>query len=144
MTTMGNVPLSMHVAIYTLEATLFDGNALSLFAQGVQGGFEILPGHTSFLSVIVMGPLMIRGVSDQEIFFVSGGVVHVTEGRVIVLVDEAHQASNLDEVAAQKARQVAIDQLQNQHENVNYSEVIREIALAREQLRVIHMSKKDG
>jgi len=144
MTTMDNAPLSMHVAIYTLEATLFDGEALSLFAQGVQGGFEILPGHTSFLSVIGMGPLMIRGVSDQEIFFVSGGIVHVTEGRVIVLVDEAHQASNLDEVAAQKARQLAIDQLQNRHENVNYSEVIREIALAREQLRVIRMSKKDG
>ena len=71
MTTMDNAPLSMHVAIYTLEATLFDGEALSLFAQGVQGGFEILPGHTSFLSVIGMGPLMIRGVSDQEIFFVS-------------------------------------------------------------------------
>ena len=116
---MDNIPLSMKVAVHSLEATLFDGEAQSLIAQGVSGSFEILPGHTSFLATIGMGPLVIRAPHDQAIFFVSSGIIHVLEGKVLVLVDEAHNASDLDEVAAEKARQAAIDQLQNHHENVN-------------------------
>ena len=83
-------------------------------------------------------------MDEPAIFFVSSGIVHVLQSHVIVLIDEAHYAHDLDEVAAEKARQTAVDQLQNHNENINYSEVLREIAVAREQLRVIRMSRKDA
>ena len=139
-----NIP-TMHVSIFSLDATLYNGEALSFTAQGVEGSFEVWPQHTSFMTILAMGPLVIRVPNEEQaIFFISGGVMHVLDGKITVLVDEAHRAHDLDEVAAQKARQKALDALQNQHEHVNYSEVLREIALAREQLRVIRMSKKNG
>lgn len=136
--------MSMQVQIYTLEETWYDGPSCGVVAQSELGGLEILPGHTSFLAVLTMGPLVVRQDGDQSIFFISGGILHVVDQKVIILADEAHRARDLDEVAANKARQAALDRLSNQSDNVNYSEVLREISFAREQLRVIRMSKNDG
>lgn len=135
---------TMTVQIYTLEETWFDGPAYGVVAQSDTGGLEILPGHTSFLAVLTMGPLVVRQCDDQNIYFVSGGILHVIDDKVIILADEAHRAHDLDEVAADQARQKAMDRLSNRGDNINYSEVLREISFAREQLRVIRMSKKNG
>ena len=136
--------MKMQVQIYTLEGTWFDGPSCGVVAQSEQGGLEILPGHTSFLAVLTMGPLVVRQSEDQSIFFISGGIIHVIDQRVIILADEAHRAHDLDEAAANKAREKALDRLSHQGDSVNYSEVLREIAFAREQLRVIRMSKKNA
>lgn len=139
-----NATSLMQVQIYTLEGTWFDGPSCGVVTQTEEGGIEILPGHTALLAVLAMGPLVVRQNDDQSIFFISGGIIHVMEQKVIILADEAHRARDLDEAAANKARQKAMDRLSNQGDNVNYSEVIREIAFAREQLRVIRMSKTDA
>lgn len=134
----------MHVKIYTVEETWYEGQALGVVAQGVCGGLEILPGHASLLSLLTVGPLVVRQQHDQSIFFISSGVLHVLAGNVTILADNALRARDLDEASANKAKQQAMERLANKNDAVNYSEVLREIAFAREQLRVIRMSKKDG
>lgn len=130
-----------------MEETWFEGPSLGVMAQSPYGGLEILPGHTSFLAILTMGPLVVRQVETavsggQSIFFISGGIVHVTDQEVIILADDALRSRDLDEASADRARLRALEQLSNQKDSVNYSEVLREIALAREQLRVIRMSKQ--
>lgn len=84
--------------------------ASELQLPGFEGELGILPGHTTFVSELGIGEMVVKG--DQgESFFVSGGYVEVSNDKIKVLVDICERASGIDKDRAERAKKRALDRL---------------------------------
>lgn len=129
--------MSLKIDIYSLEATWFDGMAESLLAPGLETGLEIFPGHIPIVVQLGIGPLVVRQKEDESIFFITGGLLHVQHNHVLILADEAQSAGDLDEFSVEQKRKEALHRLYEQTSAMDYSQVLLEVAYARQQLRTI-------
>lgn len=75
----------LSVKIISLQKTLFDGPAQSVYLPGTVGAFEVLPGHAAIISSLEKGKIVVRGTdgSTAEIG-ISSGVVKVLDNEVTV------------------------------------------------------------
>lgn len=71
------------------------------------GRIAILPGHTSLVSVVVPGEIVVNNGETEEILAIGKGVLEVrTEGEVFILADVAERVEDMDleEILKAKAR----------------------------------------
>lgn len=88
------------IDIITAESSLLVGAAASsVTAPGVEGTFEVLPGHTTFLTELEVGPVTVAGPEGPQRFVVSGGFAEVMQGHIRILADEARAVTDLDPAA---------------------------------------------
>ena len=89
--------MPMQVELVSPERILFSGEADMVVCRTTAGDIAFLPGHAAFLGLLDIHPLKIR-LSDgtDEIVAVHGGIVEVSDNRVIILSDEAELASQID------------------------------------------------
>ena len=97
----------MRVSLTTPRGALVDTQAEEVSAPGVLGEFGVLPGHISFFSVLRPGVLVCRGKQWQKTYAVGEGILQVArtpegEDKVLVLVDLAASAEEIDKAAAVK------------------------------------------
>ncbi|MBI1909693.1 MAG: F0F1 ATP synthase subunit epsilon [Deltaproteobacteria bacterium] len=79
----------LKLAILTPEKAVCLGeSADSLTVPGLQGEFQILPGHTFFLTELGEGRLTYTSGSDTKSFQISGGFAEVAEDRVTLLAQK--------------------------------------------------------
>lgn len=78
----------MTLEILTPDNTVFQGEVKSVTVPGTMGSFEVLKDHAPIISTLEDGKVIIRsGVKDEEIFFITGGVVEVLNNKIIVLAE---------------------------------------------------------
>jgi len=98
--------------IVTPNRVVFQGDATSLSAPGVQGGFQVLYNHAPFLSSLEIGELRVKGVDGRDsVYATSGGFVEVKDNTVVVLAETAEAASEIDAQRAKGAEQRATERL---------------------------------
>ena len=85
---------------------------------------------------------VVKKDGQEEVLYLSGGMLEVQPNNVTVLADVATRVADLDEQEAQEAKRRAEEQLNNQGGSVDYAEAASELARAVAQLRVIQASKK--
>ena len=83
----------MEVAIVTPTGEVFSGTVESVVAPGVAGEFGILPGHTTFLSTLREGTVVVREGREERQFTVTGGFAEVRDDRVVILADGVAEAA---------------------------------------------------
>ena len=72
------------------------------------GELGILPNHTPLLTGIAPGPVRLQFEDgEDDVFFASGGFLEIQPGVVTVLADTALHADDIDEAAAQDAKEQA-------------------------------------
>lgn len=71
------------------------------------GQLTILPHHIGLFATLVEGELIIKTHDEEEYLAIGGGFVEVTKDKVSVLVSRAYNASELNELAIEKARKEA-------------------------------------
>lgn len=102
------MPEPMHVRVVTPDRPVFDGPADFIVVPAHDGEMGILPRHARFLGALGLGELRITRGADLERFFLDGGFVQVTDGKVTVLCDHATPLDGLDvatlEAAAVQAK----------------------------------------
>lgn len=85
------------VDIISAECAFLEGKgAASVTAPGINGEFQVLPEHTTFLTELEPGPVVLEGPSGSQSFVVSGGFAEVAEDHVRILADEATAVSSID------------------------------------------------
>ena len=96
---------TIRVDIVSAEAEIFHGQATMVVATGEMGELGVTPRHAPLITLLKPGQVrvMTEGGEDQ-LFFVSGGILEVQPQVVTVLADTALRAKDLDEVAALKAK----------------------------------------
>ena len=128
--------MTIHCDIVSAEQEIFSGLVQSLVATGSQGELGVNYGHAPLLTDLVPGPIrIVKQNGDEEVYYVSGGFLEVQPGVVSVLADTAIRAGDVDEAAAEEARQAAEHALANQTGDFDYGRASAQLAEAAAQRR---------
>jgi len=135
--------MTVHVDIVSAEASIFSGTATMVIASGVAGELGILPRHSPLLTKLKPGEVRVqRPDGEEEHYYVSGGMLEVQPHCVTVLADTAVRARDLDEAAAQQAKERAEQLLKDKQSDIDIAQAERELAEAIAQLQAIQKLRK--
>lgn len=133
---------SLHCDIVSAKEAIYSGSVQMLIARGRAGELGILPGHAPLLTQLHPGPVrVIKEGGEEEVFYVSGGMLEVQPHVVTILADTAVRADNIDEAAAIEARNAAMAALQNQKSEMDTGAALAALAEAAGQLRTLQQLK---
>lgn len=80
---------TIKLSIVTPTGTIFSDNVKSVTLPGKEGEFGVLPGHSSLVSTLTVGVIVIEKIDSTEAVAINWGHVKVDEKSVDVLVDGA-------------------------------------------------------
>jgi F-type H+-transporting ATPase subunit epsilon len=129
------------VEVITPERTVMSTQAVSVSAPGVEGGFQVLYDHAALLSGLEAGRVTVRTAEGpQQVFATSGGVLEVRDNKVLLLLESAERALDIDVARAEAARARARERLA--HRTAETDVIRAEAALRRalNRLRTVRMS----
>lgn len=113
--------------VVSAKETIYSGEISMLIATGVEGEVGILPGHIPFITLLKPGAMQIKTSNgNDEMVYISGGVLEVQPHLVTVLADTAVRAHDLDEAKILEARRHAEQTLQNQKADIDISAALAE------------------
>ena len=133
----------LNLEIITPEQTVVKEEVDMVEAKGAYGEFGILPGHTQFLTTLEIGEIryMKDGVTTH--LSASNGFAEVVEDKVVMLLDTAEPAEEIDIERAKRAMERAEAALKTiSFDHAEY--LMYEMALYRAIARISVASKKIG
>ncbi len=125
------MPLLYSLRIVSPDHVVFEGRAQSLVAPGSEGSFGVLAEHAPMVAQLGTGELkVITEPGEGKYFAVSGGFLEIsTLGDVVIIVDTAEAADEIDVERAQAARQRAQQRLAERDQRLDTARA--EVALRR-------------
>ncbi len=127
----------IQVDIVSAEQKIFSGTADALIISGEVGELGIFPGHTPLLTPLKPGEIILQQGDREDVFYVSGGILEVQPHLATILADTVARADELDEIAAQEAKERAESAMRDSSAKLEYAAAIKELAQAVAQLRAI-------
>lgn len=135
--------MTVHCDIVSAEQSLYSGLVEMIVAAGTEGDLGIMPGHAPLLTRLKPGPVrIVKQNGTEEIYFVTGGFLEVQPNLVTILADTAVRAEDVDQVAAEQARQKAKDVLDGKHSEMDHTQAMAILAESLAQLRTVEQLKK--
>ena len=133
----------MQIEIVSAELMIFSGQATHVVATGLIGELGIYPGHTQLLTALKPGPVrIVKPDGEDEILYISGGILEVQPQLVSILADTVIRAADLDEMAALEAKEHAEKALIDKQSDIDYAKATVELAQAVAQLQAVSKLKK--
>ena len=136
--------MTLHVNIVSAEKLLYSGTAEVVIAPGARGELGIYPRHTPLLTTLKPGSVRIKVPNqvDEEVIYVSGGILEVQPHIVTILSDTAIRGGDLDEAKALEAKRAAEEAMQDKAATTDYAQAQAELAQAIAQLAAIKKLRK--
>jgi len=97
--------------IVTPEKLVFNDKVEDVTLPGTEGEFGVLRGHASLLSSIEIGEMNLTREGKKSFYALNTGYVEVTSGKVTVLVESAERSDMIDKDRAQRAKDLAENNL---------------------------------
>ena len=138
--------MTIHVDIVSAEESIFSGLAEMVVVPGTEGELGINPGHAPLLTGIAPGSVRIKrpDQAEEELIYVSGGMLEIQPNVVTVLADTAIRGADLDEARATEAKQAAEEVMRDKTADIDYAQAQAELAQAIAQLQAIQKLRKQG
>ena len=135
---------TLQVNIVSAEHAIFSGEAEMVIAPGESGELGILPQHAPLLTRIKPGTVKVKlvGNAEEEVIYVSGGILEVQPKAVTILADTSIRAHDLDEAKVVAAKQAAEEALANRKSGQDRALVVAELAQLAAQLQSIQKLRK--
>ena len=97
---------AFHLQITTPEGNNWDGDVLSVSAEGIEGSFGVMSNHAPMIAALKSGMLKVRG-EEETLYYAAGeGVLEVRlDKSVVILVDYAEPFDSAEE-AKVKAKEL--------------------------------------
>ena len=128
--------------VVSVKESIFSGSITMLIARGAGGELGILPGHAPLVTLLKPGPVRVQLENGQEqLIYVSGGVLEVQPHVVTLLADTAVRAADLDEARIIEARKQAEQQLANQKSELDTGMALAALAETAAQLETLRKLK---
>ena len=138
--------MTLHVNIVSAEKLLYSGIAEVVIAPGARGELGIYPRHTPLLTTLKPGSVRIKVPNqvEEEVIYVSGGILEVQPHIVTILSDTAIRGGDLDEAKALEAKRAAEEAMKDKAATMDYAQAQVELAQAIAQLAAIKKLRKSG
>jgi F-type H+-transporting ATPase subunit epsilon len=122
--------MTVHVDVVSAEASIFSGLAEFIVVPGEMGELGIFPRHTALMTRIKPGSVRIKrpDQEEDELIYVSGGMLEIQPTVVTILADTAIRAGDLDEARALQAKQEAEEAMRNRVSDIDYALAKAELA----------------
>jgi ATP synthase, F1 epsilon subunit (delta in mitochondria) len=135
--------MTIHVDVVSAEQSLFSGQAEMVVVPGEAGELGIVPRHAPLLTRIKPGTVRIKVPfqEDEEVIFVSGGILEVQPQVVTILSDTAIRGKDLDEAKAMEAQRRAEEAIERKDSEMDLARAQTELAIAAAQLRSLYRYK---
>jgi F-type H+-transporting ATPase subunit epsilon len=133
---------TIHVDIVSAEKMLYSGEADLLIAPGESGEVGIMNMHTPLLTRLKPGSVRIQKGGEEELIYVSGGILEVQPDKVTILSDTAERGADLDEARANESLKKAQEAMANKDAAIDYAMAQAELAQAVAQLAAIKKLRK--
>ena len=134
-----------HVDIVSAEESIYSGPAEFLVAPAEAGEVGIYPHHTPMLTRIKPGSVRIKApLQEEELIYVSGGMLEIQPDVVTILADTAFRGANLDEAKAIEAKKRAEEAMKDRSSSIDYARAQAELAESIAQLAAIQKFRKRG
>ncbi|GAO34923.1 F0F1 ATP synthase subunit epsilon [Sulfuricella sp. T08] len=136
--------MTMHVDVVSAERSLFSGVVEFLVAPAAMGEVGIYPRHAPMITKIKAGSVRLKlpDRDEEELIYVSGGLLEVQPSVVTILADTAVRGRDLDEVKAMEAKQRAEEAMRDRTASIDYAQAQAELAQAIAQLHAIQRLRK--
>ena len=139
--------LTFHVDIVSAEGALFSGTARMVVAPTVTGELGILARHAPLLARLKAGVVRVAlgGVEEgeEEVFFISGGLLEIQPHVVTILADTTVRTKDMDEAAARAAvERIEKEMVGQQLPKVEYEKLKAELNMMVMLLRDIERLQK--
>ncbi|MBZ0067889.1 MAG: F0F1 ATP synthase subunit epsilon [Thiobacillus sp.] len=136
--------MTIHVDIVSAEKSLYSGLAEVVIAPGQRGELGIYPRHTPLLTTLKPGSVRIKvpDQAEEELVYVSGGILEVQPNTVTILSDSAIRGADLDEAKALEAVRAAEEAMKDKAAVIDYAQAQAELAQAVAQLATINRLRK--
>ena len=130
---------TVHIDVVSAEESIFSGEAEFVAAPAQMGEVGIYPHHAPMITSIKPGALRIKlaDKNEEQLIYISGGILEVQPGVVTVLADTAIRGHDLDEAQANAAKKAAEEAMKNRASDVDYAEAQAELAEAIAQIQAI-------
>ena len=130
---------TLHVDIVSAEQAIFSGEATMVIAPGEAGELGILPEHTPLLTRVKPGTVRLQmpDGAEEEVIYVSGGIMEVQPDGVTILADTSVRAHDLDEAKAMEAKRLAEEAIANRSGLMEIAKAQAELAESVAQLAAI-------
>ncbi len=135
---------TVQIDIVSAEEPIFSGNAEFIVAPAKMGEVGIYPHHAPMITPLKSGSVRIKLAekNEEQLIYVSGGILEVQPGHVTVLSDTAIRGSDLDEAKAQAAKKAAEEAMKNKGAEIDFAKAQAELAEAMAQLQAIEKLRK--
>ena len=132
-----------HLDIVSAEESIYSGPVEFMVAPAQMGEVGIYPRHTPMLTKIKSGMVRIKAqLKEEELIYVSGGMLEVQPDIVTILADTAVRSHDLDEAKALEAKRAAEEAMKNKESELDYFKAQAELIEAMAQLAAIDKLRK--
>ena len=130
--------------IVSAEEEIFHGEVQMVVATGEMGELGIAPRHAPLITRLKPGQVRVTLANGEEqLFYVSGGILEVQPQVVTILADTAIRGGDLDESKAQAAKAEAERILAGRGEAMDLAEAQMKLVEAMAQLQALERLRKN-
>ena len=132
--------------VISAEKQLYEGEIEFLSAPTVTGEVGILAHHHPMVAELGLGGLkLVKSDKSEEMIFVAGGFLEVSNNQVTILADTAERIEDIEMEKAKNARLKAEEEMKNAKSDVDKQKLLAEINLQmmREKIAGIAKYRKD-
>ena len=135
---------TVQIDVVSAEESIFSGKAEFVVAPAKMGEVGIYPNHAPMITTLKSGSLKIKlaDKKEEQLIYVSGGILEVQPGMITVLSDTAIRAKDLDESKAAAAKKAAEEAMKNKSSDMDYAKAQAELAEAMAQIQAIEKLRK--
>ena len=127
---------TLQLEIVTPEATVYSEAVEMVTLPAVEGQMGVLPLHVRLVTQLVPGELIVRKGGHEDFLAVGEGLVEVTNDRVSIVTNMAVAIENIDQAAAEAARERAAARLKEKLSSEEVASVNASLARSLAQLHV--------
>ncbi|MFO8056000.1 MAG: F0F1 ATP synthase subunit epsilon [bacterium] len=129
---------TIHMDLVTPERRLISTEVDEVKARAAKGEFEVLPGHSNYITLLDIGELSYRESGNTKHVAVTGGFAEVTlEEGIRIMAECAECAEEIDTERAEAAKERAEKRLQESDPSGQGIDLVRaQAALQRSMVRL--------
>jgi F-type H+-transporting ATPase subunit epsilon len=130
---------TIQIDVVSAEESIFSELAEFIVAPAQMGEVGIYPNHASMITLLKAGSVRIKMVdkSDEDLIYISGGILEVQPGHITILSDTAIRGKDLDETKAKAAKKAAEESLAKKGSDIDFALAEAELAEAVAQIQAI-------